>query len=236
MLICFRFLIVLLATSAVALSVAGCSKKQVERTGAKTGTERTGRVKSDQDGAESRRSNTTATSNDSEQSTAAENSGDSNDVNPLDKQRHSKSPPGSVSANDEYRANSQNAAGGADGRPGVENRSTQKKSTTPGSSPGYTSDGDPDYKPPSDPRAAQAAAERALAAAEKAARSNAYGTAYRVALTGWQDANAYSKQDEKCRDLARTLLKHLERYGEKANQAAGVVDSPPPSNKTLILK
>ena len=74
------------------------------------------------------------------------------------------------------------------------------------------------------------------AAARKAALSNDYGTAYRKALTGWQQVNAYSKQDEKCRNLAQTLLKHLEQYGEKANQAAGVVDAPPPSYKTLILK
>ena len=233
MLIRVRFLAVILAALPTAAVVTGCSKRRDEP---RTQAEVFERKKSDQERDRTQQHDTAASSNESQQSRSDEHSGGSHKAGPFDQQSGGNGSSPGVAANNGGRAESDGAGGRTASGAVGETHSSKRPSMKSGTGSGYSSNGDPDYKPPSDPRAAQAAAEQALAAAEKAARSNDYGTAYRKALTGWQQANAYSKQDEKCRDLAQTLLKHLEQYGEKANQAAGVIDTPPPSYKTIILK
>jgi hypothetical protein len=214
MLICFRVLTVTVAALLVAAGTAGCSKTR-ERPAAGTATEGSQRRQADHEQSDTRQAATTSTASDSEEWRGRD---------------------GGVAADNGGRANSADAKGGTSRQTVSERGSSRKRTVAPGSGSDYTSSGDPNYRPPSDPRAAQAAAERALAAAEKAARSEDYGAAYRTALTGWQQANTYAKQDEKCRELAQTLLNHLEQYGEKANRAAGILDAPSPSHKTIILE
>lgn len=209
MLICFRVLSVIVAALLVPASTVGCSKTRDPRTAA-TATEESQRRQADQEQSEPRQA-----------------------ASDLEGWRGRG---GGVAEDNVGRTNSADAKGETSRQTVGEKDSSKKKKVAPGSGSDYTFTGDPDYKPPSDPRAAQAAAERSLAAAEKAARSKDYGTAYRIALTGWQQANMHAKQDEKCQELSRTLLNHLEQYGEKANRAAGVLDAPPPSHKTIILK
>lgn len=169
---------------------------------------------------------------DSESTSRATSTGESESPSASENNESSGGTTGAIAGSDQLSS----GPGEAADVPGRDERRSGQSSNSPRSTTGPTSEGDPAYRPPSDPQSAQAAAEKALAAAEKAARADDYGTAYRQALAGWQQANTYSKQDAKCRGLAQTLLGRLEEYGERANQAAGVTGTPPPSHKKLILK
>ncbi|MEX0713233.1 MAG: hypothetical protein WD278_12835, partial [Pirellulales bacterium] len=71
---------------------------------------------------------------------------------------------------------------------------------------------------PADPRRAARDARRLLDQAERAASNGHYGKAFEQSVRGWQTAQWHARSDDDCAELAQTLLKRTEQYGERATE------------------